>query len=158
MSRLMLPPSVWSSQGRGSGGGLTVMGKRRVTLNSSNPISTEFFFSLSVTTGAFNELLHHWLDPRALPLFSLDCAAKPSCQPMWRGQTECETFKFIREKIHWSTEPDVNLTAAACPSSTRAHSERSTQTGDHRGAANGEITERLHVLQTLTFPSSGSSL
>ena len=54
-------------------------------LNSSNPVST-FWFFLSVTTRAFSELPHHWLDPRALPLFSLDCAAKPSCQPMWRGQ------------------------------------------------------------------------
>ncbi len=56
------------------------------------------FFPVCDYTGAFSELLHHWLDPRALPLFSLDCVAKPSCQPMWRGQAQCETFKFIREE------------------------------------------------------------
>lgn len=88
---------VCSPTGRGEQGWTSVTSSQR------------FPFFLPVTVGAVNELLHHWLDPKAVPPFSLDCAAKPSCQPMWRGQAECETFKFIwRKKSERSTPANVD--------------------------------------------------
>lgn len=118
--------------------------ERRLGLNSNNPVST-FWFFFSVTMRAFSELPHHWLDPKALPLFSLDCAAKPSCQPMWRGQQNVRHLNS-REKRSWrSTQANVNLTEEETTVVRRTVNSRR----EHRRGPPWEsyqiITERIHV-------------